>query len=124
MWFSNKNNKCLGPFVQSVVSLMSSFRDKMLTALLSTLKNVSSLQMQKLLNFFSSQILAYMPYLMIKVLTNGIVSFEQMGSGQVAICTNTEFEYCCKYYLFKFGKFSLDILNGRAYKNSFDFFKP
>ena len=40
--------------------------------------------MQKLLTFFSSKMLAYMPYLMIKVLTactltNDIVSFEQLG---------------------------------------------
>ena len=40
--------------------------------------------MQKLLTFFSAKILAYMPYLMIKVndtLTNNIVSFEQLGPG-------------------------------------------
>ena len=41
--------------------------------------------MQKLLTFFSAKILAYMPYLKIKVLTigltNDIVSFEQLGPG-------------------------------------------
>ena len=37
--------------------------------------------MQKLLTFFSAKILAYMPYLMIKALTNDIVNFEQLGPG-------------------------------------------
>ena len=38
--------------------------------------------MQKLLTFFSAKLLAYMPYLMIKILTmltNDNVSFEQLG---------------------------------------------
>ena len=46
--------------------------------------------MQKLLNFFSAKILAYMPYLMIKVLTydtltNDIGSFEQLDPGEYNI---------------------------------------
>ena len=35
--------------------------------------------MWKATHIFSAKILAYMPYLMIKVLTNDIVSFEQLG---------------------------------------------
>ena len=47
---------------------------KMLTVLVSTISNSQVfLQMQKLLTFFLAKILAYMPYLMIKV------SFEQLG---------------------------------------------
>ena len=51
---------------------------KMLTVLMSTISNSQVflvkqceylLQMQKLLTFFSAKTLAYMPYLMIKVLT-------------------------------------------------------
>ena len=42
--------------------------------------------MQKLLTFFFSKILAYMPYLndqsFYDTLTNGIISFEQLGPGQ------------------------------------------
>ena len=85
----------LGPVVQSIVSLMSSLVVKMLTVLVSTISN-SQVQMQKLLvssvcksksySHFSAKILAYLPYLMIKVLTiryvtNDIVSFEQQGPG-------------------------------------------
>ena len=59
-----------GPVVQSFVSLTNSLVVKMLTLLVSTI-SISHvfLLMQKLLTFFSAKILAYMPYLMIKVLT-------------------------------------------------------
>ena len=45
---------------------------------------ISFLQMQKLLTFVFSIILAYVPYLMIRfndTLTNDIVSFEQLDPG-------------------------------------------
>ena len=70
------STRILGPFVQSIVSLTSSLLVKMLTVLVSTISNSKVflvkkcellLQMQKLLTFFSAKILAYMPYLMIKV---------------------------------------------------------
>ena len=60
------------------LSLTSSLVVKMLTVLVSTISNLQVfllkkcewlLQMQKLLTFFSAKILAYMPYLTIKVLT-------------------------------------------------------
>ena len=55
-----------GPVVQSIVSLTSSLVVKILTALVSTISNS---QVFLLLTFFSAKISAYMPYLMIKVLT-------------------------------------------------------
>ena len=69
----------LGPVVQSIVSLTSSLVVKMLTVLVSTISN-SQVFLQKKISvafanakathiFFSAKILAYMPYLMIKVLT-------------------------------------------------------
>ena len=67
-----------GPVVQSIVSLMSSLVVKMLTVLVSTISNsqvfllntnVSSFCECKIYAHFSAKILAYMPYLMIKVLT-------------------------------------------------------
>ena len=69
--------KYQGPVVQSVVSLTSSLVVKILTVLVSTvsnsqvflLKNVSSFANAKATHIFSAKILAYMPYLMIKVLT-------------------------------------------------------
>ena len=67
----------LGPVVQSIVSLTSSLVVKILTVLVSAISNSQvfllkkcewPLQMQKLLTgIFSAKILAYMPYLMIKV---------------------------------------------------------
>ena len=73
-------NREKGPdfVVQSIVSLTSSLVVKMLSVLVSTISNSQEfllkkceplLQMQKLLTFFFSKILSYMPYLMIKVLT-------------------------------------------------------
>ena len=69
----------LSPVVQSDVSLTSSLVVKILTVLVKTISNLREfllkkceklLQMLKLLTFFfSAKILAYMPYLMIKVLT-------------------------------------------------------
>ena len=59
-----------GPDVQSVVSLTSSLVVKMLTVLVSTPFNSKVfLLKKKLLTFFSAKLLAYMPYVMIKVLT-------------------------------------------------------
>ena len=63
----------VGPVVQSIVSLTSSFVVKMLTALVSTisnsqvflLKTEKLLQVQKLLTLFQKKKLAYIPYLMI-----------------------------------------------------------
>ena len=66
------------PVVQSIVSFESSLVVKMLTVLVSTISISQAfllnkceylLHLQKLLTFFSAKILAYMPYLMIKVLT-------------------------------------------------------
>ena len=67
-----------GPVVQSVVSLMISLAVKILTVLVSTIsnsqvffseKNVSSFAKAKATHIFPAKILAYMPYLMIKVFT-------------------------------------------------------
>ena len=58
-----------GPVVQSVVSLMSSLVIKMLIALVSTISNSQLFLLKKMCHFFSAKILAYMPYLMIKILT-------------------------------------------------------
>ena len=71
------NWKVLGSVVQSIISLTSSLEVKMLTVLVSTisnsqvflLKNVSSFCKCKSYSHFFSKILAYMPYLTIKVLT-------------------------------------------------------
>ena len=66
----------LGPVVQSTISLTSSLVVKMLTVLVSTIFNSHVFLpkkceklLQKLLTFFSTKILAYLPYFMIKVLT-------------------------------------------------------
>ena len=73
----NESAKDQGPVVQSIVSLTSSLVVKMITVLISTISNSQAT------HIFSAKILAYMPYLMIKVLriglTNNIVSFEQLG---------------------------------------------
>ena len=70
--------KYQGPIVQNIVRLTSSLVAKTLNVLGSTISNSQVflmnkcellLQMQKLLTFFSANILAYMEYLMIKVLT-------------------------------------------------------
>ena len=61
----------LGPVVQSIVSLTSLLVVKMLTVLESTQFNLHVFlqkKCEKLLMFFSAQILVYMPYLLIKVL--------------------------------------------------------
>ena len=67
----------MGPVVQRIVSLTSFLVVKMLTILVSAISNSQALllkkcekllQMQKLLTFFSAKILAYMPWLMLKVL--------------------------------------------------------
>ena len=67
-----------GPVVQSVVSLTSSLVVKMLTVLVSTISNSQVFFAEKMwvafadakaTHIFSAKILAYMPYLMIKVLT-------------------------------------------------------
>ena len=70
-----KKKTSSGPVVQSIVSVTSSLVVKMLTALVSTIsysqvffaENVSSFC--KAFHIFSTKILAYLPYLMIKVLT-------------------------------------------------------
>ena len=74
----------LGPVVQSIVSLTDSLVVKMLTVLVSTIsnsqvillkKNVSSFANAKATHiFFSAKILAYVPYLIIKVLTIRLVT--------------------------------------------------
>ena len=80
-------SKFLGPVVQSIVSLMSSLVVKLLTALVSTISNSQVfLLKKKATHIFSSKILAYVPYQMIKksfnnMLTNDIISFEQQGPG-------------------------------------------
>ena len=78
--------------VQSIISLKSSLVVKMLTVLVSTISNSQLFLLKKMwvafanakaTHIFSAKILAYMPYLMIKVLkdtlTNDMVSFEQLG---------------------------------------------
>ena len=67
-------NRDLGPVVQSVVSLISSIVVKMLTVLVSAISNSQVFLLEKIDAkathiFFSAKILAYMSYLMIKVLT-------------------------------------------------------
>ena len=65
--------KILGPVAQSMVSLMSSLVVKMLTVLESAISNSQVFLLKKYeckaTHIFSAKILAYMPYLMIKVLT-------------------------------------------------------
>ena len=96
----------LGPVVQSIVSLTSLLVVKMLTVLVNTisnsqvflLKNVSSFckckvafANAKATHIFLAKILAYMSYLMIKVLTvltNNIVSFEQLGPDYLGLLWN------------------------------------
>ena len=80
-----------GPVVQSIVSLMSSLVVKMLTVLVDTISNSQvfllkkcekHLQMQKLLTFFSKTISVYTIFndqSFNNMLTNNIVSFEQLG---------------------------------------------
>ena len=61
-----------GPVVQSVVSLTSSLVVKMLTVLVSTIPNSQVFFAEKnakATHIFSAKLLAYMPYLMIKILT-------------------------------------------------------
>ena len=61
-----------GPVIKSVVSLTSSLVVKNITVLINAISNSQVLfaeKMQKLLTFFQQNIYAYMPYLMIKVLT-------------------------------------------------------
>ena len=64
----------LGPVIQSIISLTSSLVVKLLTVLESTIPNSEVFLMKKNVSsfcksIFSAKILAYMPYLMIKVLT-------------------------------------------------------
>ena len=70
--------KELGPVVQSIVSLTSLLVIKMLTVLASTISNFTGIFAAKMwvafvnanaTHIFSVKILAYMPYLMIKILT-------------------------------------------------------
>ena len=67
-----------GPVVQSIISLMSLLVVKMLTLLVSTKSNSQVFSLKKMwvafadakaTHIFSAKILAYMPYLMVKVLT-------------------------------------------------------
>ena len=78
--WSNFSVSILGPSCSSIVSLTSSLVVKILTVLVSTIsnsqvffaekKNVSSFcKCKSYSHFFSAKILAYMPHLMIKVLT-------------------------------------------------------
>ena len=69
------HQKVLGPVVQSIVSLTSSLVVKILTVLVSSISNSQIFLLKKMLiafakaaHIFSAKILAYMPYLMIKVL--------------------------------------------------------
>ena len=71
------NQNVLGPVVQSIVSLTSSLVVKMLTVLVSTISNS-----QVFLHFFSKHISKYAIFnnqSFNNMLTNDIVSFEQMG---------------------------------------------
>ena len=75
---------CSGPSCQSIISLTSSLVFKMLTVLVSTISNSQVFLLKKKMwvdfHIFSAKILAYMPYLIIKILTtNDIVSSEQLG---------------------------------------------
>ena len=67
-----------GPFVQSVVNLMSSLRVKVLTVLVSTISNSQVFLLKK----FSKTINTYAIFndqRFNNMLTNGIISFEQLG---------------------------------------------
>ena len=68
---SRRINGDLGPVVQSIVSLTSSLVVKILTVLVSKLSNSHVFLLKNVSSFshFLANILAYMPYLMIKVLT-------------------------------------------------------
>ena len=81
LYFCGKIRKIfilLGPFVQSIVSIMSLLVVKMLTVLVSTVCNSQIFLLKKMwvtfanakaTHFFSAKILAYLSYLMIKCLT-------------------------------------------------------
>ena len=75
MYIASSEDSDQGPVVQSIVTLTSSLVVKMLTALVSTVSNSQLLFLfaEKIwvafANIISAKILAYMPYLMIKVLT-------------------------------------------------------
>ena len=83
----------LGPFVQSVVSLTSSLRVISLTVLADSIyniliffaeKNVSSFSTAKATHIFQQKISAYLRITRCnfnELLTNDIVSFEQLGPG-------------------------------------------
>ena len=87
----NSRNKVQGSFVQSIVSLTSSLAVKMLTVLVSTisdsqlllLKNVSSFcKCKRYSHFFNKNISIYAIFNYQSfngMLTNDIVSFEQLG---------------------------------------------
>ena len=68
-------SKQQGPVVQSIFNLTSSLVVKLLTVIVSTISYSQVFLLKKkpvqllILTFFSAKILAYMPYLMIKVLT-------------------------------------------------------
>ena len=61
MTYAICNLSILGPFIQSIVSLTSSLLVKMLTVLVRYFANA------KATHIFSAKILAYMPYLLIKL---------------------------------------------------------
>ena len=61
--------KLQGPVVQSIISLTRSLVVKMLTVLVSAISNSQVFLLKKCDKLFSAKILAYMPYLMNKVLT-------------------------------------------------------
>ena len=69
---ANKAFKNHDPAVQSIISLTNSLVAKIITALVSTVSNLQLLfaeKCAKATHIFSAKILAYMRYLMIKVLT-------------------------------------------------------
>ena len=79
---------CLNPVVQSIVTLTSLLDLKMYIVLVSTVSNSQVflqekyehlLQMQKLLTFFPQKYYYLMIKVLNKILTNNIISFEQMG---------------------------------------------
>ena len=69
LWDHLVRKKELGPVVQSAVSLTSSLVVKMLTALVSTIPKFFQKKKCKSYSHFSAKILAYVPYLVIKILT-------------------------------------------------------
>ena len=93
-WVTIETMKCLGPVVQSIISLTSPLVVKMLTVLVSTISNSQVFLLKKMWVafanakathiFFSKNIGLYAIFndqSFNDMLTNNIVSFEQLGPG-------------------------------------------